>query len=376
MDTYIISKKINFVQIIIISSYMISDTVLMPLLHFSRGLIFMTQIVGTIMLWLRSGGQHSLQRQAAWLMTYLLLLSTFNFYVYFIDNFLGNNMREVIDLLQSTSIPVFLFLLISLTHPPKPSLTVIAMNYLPYIIFVIGYILTRSVRLYTVAIYLIIVHCLGILVYGVMAVKQYNRKLLMTCSNTERLDLRWLTYILSLFFAIFAVWLISTVRSSAFTSILYNLLCSAIFFMLCFFIARQENMTNILDFKEPIMTQMESIEELGKDYQFEERFEELFRQHKIHLNTDLTIIDLAAALNTNRTYISNYINQKLNTTYYLYVNSWRLEQAIELLLNTQLPLDDVALKSGFNSRSSFRRNFLKQYGCTPGEFRKNNGKEL
>src|SRR3712207_4376643 len=146
LNTCFLRKKTNFVTVIIILPYMLPDTVLTPLLNFSRGLIFMTQIVGTIMLWIRSGGKHSLQRQAAWLMTYLLALSTFNFYVYFIDNFLGSEMRAVIDLLQSTSVPVFLFLLIGLTHPRKPSWAVMAMNYLPYVFVVVGYILSRRDR--------------------------------------------------------------------------------------------------------------------------------------------------------------------------------------------------------------------------------------
>lgn len=63
------------------------------LLDFSRGLIYMTQVGGTALLWTRSTNGHRLQRRAAWLMTYLLMLSTFNFYVYFINNFLGTEMR-------------------------------------------------------------------------------------------------------------------------------------------------------------------------------------------------------------------------------------------------------------------------------------------
>lgn len=337
----------------------------------------MTQLVGTVLLWIRSSGRRRLQRQAAWLMTYLLMLSAFNFYVYFIDNFLGFEMRSVVDLLQATSVPAFLFLLIALTHSRRLSWITVAANYLPYILAVGGYIATRSDFLYNTSLFLIVCHCAGILMYGIIAVRRYNRRLLMTCSNTEHLDLRWFNYILALFFAIFAVWLVSTLVPTAVTAILYNVLCSAIFFLLCFFVARQEDMTSMLEFKEQATQQYkeEIVEDSQeKDYLFEAHFEELFRQQKIYLNPDLTIIDLAAALNTNRTYLSNYINQKLNTTYYQYVNSWKLKHAADLLLTTQLSLDDVALKSGFNSRSSFRRNFFQQYGCTPGEFRSNHGK--
>lgn len=343
------------------------DASLDSLLDFSRGLIYTTQVGGTALLWIRSSRGQRLQRQAAWLMTYLLVLSTFNFYVYFVHNFLGTEMRPVIDLLQSTAVPVFLFLLVELTVPQRLSLRMMSMNFLPYLIAVASYCATSSHTLYNVFLTLIAAHSCGILAYGFIAVRRYNRRLLMTCSNTERLNLRWLSYIFGLFIAIFIVWLSSTLLPSALSAICYNLLCAAIFLLLCFFVSKQENMTAELEFTE--QQPLAQPEPQEKDYHFEERFEQLFREQEIYLDPDLTILDLAAALGTNRTYVSNYINQKLHTTYYQYVNHWRLRRAARLLATTTLSLDDIALRSGFNSRSSFRRNFLQEYHCTPGEYR-------
>ena len=36
-----------------------------------------------------------------------------------------------------------------------------------------------------------------------------------------------------------------------------------------------------------------------------------------------------------------------------------------------LGIEDVAISSGFNSVSTFRRSFQKKYGCTPSQYRKN-----
>lgn len=337
------------------------------LLDFSRGLIYMTQVGGTARLWTRSTDGHRLQRRAAWLMTYLLLLSTFNFYVYFINNFLGTEIHPVVDLLQATAVPVFLFLLVELTAPHRLTRRMMAANYLPYIFAVAVYWLTTNHTLYNIFLVLISAHCCGILAYGFIAVKRYNHRLLMTCSNTERLDLRWLRFIFYLFVAIFVVWLSSTLLPSAFSAICYNLLCAAFFLLLCFFVSRQEDMTAVLEFAEPTVVIEDENQE--KDYHFEESFEQLFLEKEIYLNPDLTIVDLATALGTNRTYVSNYINQKLHTTYYQYVNSWRLRRAAELLTTTTLSLDDIAQRSGFNSRSSFRRNFFQEYDITPGDYR-------
>lgn len=185
------------------------------LLDFSRGLIYMTQAGGTALLWTRSADDHRLQRRAAWLITYLLMLSTFNFYVYFIDNFLGTEMRPVVDPLQATAVPVFLFLLVELTAPHRLTRWMMAANYLPYLLAVCAYSKTANHTLYNIFLALIAAHCCGILIYGFIAVKRYNRRLLMTCSNTEHLNLRWLRFIFYLFVAIFVVWLFSTLLPSA-----------------------------------------------------------------------------------------------------------------------------------------------------------------
>ena len=59
----------------------------------------------------------------------------------------------------------------------------------------------------------------------------------------------------------------------------------------------------------------------------------------------LNIVELAMAVGTNRTYISNYINQQLHTTFYEYVNKWRVEHAKKLLASTDLSLEDISIKA-------------------------------
>ncbi len=103
---------------------------------------------------------------------------------------------------------------------------------------------------------------------------------------------------------------------------------------------------------------------------FDERFEALFVEDKIYLNPLLTIDELARALGSNRTYTSNYINQQLGTTFYNYVNSWRIRHAEDLLLHTDLTAQEVAHQSGFNSLASFRRYFQKTHGTSATEWRK------
>lgn len=92
---------------------------------------------------------------------------------------------------------------------------------------------------------------------------------------------------------------------------------------------------------------------------------------KAFLNPDLTLAGLARLVRTNRTYLSNYFNHQLNTTFYNYLNDYRIAYATKLLLETNLTLEVLAEHSGFKSLSTFRRNFELRYGCSASVYRRN-----
>ncbi len=52
-----------------------------------------------------------------------------------------------------------------------------------------------------------------------------------------------------------------------------------------------------------------------------------------------------------------------------YIHRVRIDAARELLISTDLTLDDVAQKTGFSNRWGFMRVFKQLEGTTPGAFR-------
>ncbi len=102
----------------------------------------------------------------------------------------------------------------------------------------------------------------------------------------------------------------------------------------------------------------------------QKRIEKEMDDSKPYLNPELTIDDLAQLCNTNKTYISRAINNKTNDNFNSYINSYRVNEGINIMQNdNQLPLIDVAYKSGFNSKSSFYRAFMKLTGLAPSVYR-------
>jgi AraC-like DNA-binding protein len=107
----------------------------------------------------------------------------------------------------------------------------------------------------------------------------------------------------------------------------------------------------------------------SRKYKFAEKFNTLFEKKKLFMNPKLTIIDLAKEMGTNRTYISDYLNKDLNTTFFDYVNQRRIQESELMLRTTKESLENISSQSGFNSPSTFRRAFMKKYNCTPGKYR-------
>lgn len=60
--------------------------------------------------------------------------------------------------------------------------------------------------------------------------------------------------------------------------------------------------------------------------------ERLMDEEELYLRPDLTLTDLAQALGTNRTYVSNYLSQMLHQTFYDYINQLRIERMSKPLL--------------------------------------------
>lgn len=113
---------------------------------------------------------------------------------------------------------------------------------------------------------------------------------------------------------------------------------------------------------------------LQQEAAFAERMYLLFEKEHVYLNPRLRLSELAMLLGTNRTYLSQYFNQNCESTFYDFVNDYRIHHAKLLLHSTDDTLETIAMNSGFNSLSTFRRAFVQREGMSPIEFRASNGK--
>ncbi len=88
------------------------------------------------------------------------------------------------------------------------------------------------------------------------------------------------------------------------------------------------------------------------------RFEEYMRRQKPYTNPNLRITDIAADLNSNRTYISAFINREYGMNFNRLVNSYRLRELDKLRSSAAgagLSNVELIIASGFNNYRSYLR---------------------
>ena len=99
----------------------------------------------------------------------------------------------------------------------------------------------------------------------------------------------------------------------------------------------------------------------------------LMNEQKPYKNPELTLADLAQALNVNRNNLSQVINTYEQKSFYDYINLKRVEEFKRIVSfpeSQKFTLLGLANDCGFNSKTSFNRNFKSVTGFSPTEYLK------
>ncbi len=101
------------------------------------------------------------------------------------------------------------------------------------------------------------------------------------------------------------------------------------------------------------------------------RLETLLREEKVFTDNLLTKEKVAEMLGTNRTYLSQIINEQTKQTFTQFVNGFRTKEAVRSLSDpdNQTPLKAISAELGFNSMTTFYSQFQAATGMTPAQYR-------
>lgn len=95
-----------------------------------------------------------------------------------------------------------------------------------------------------------------------------------------------------------------------------------------------------------------------------------------HYNEDLTVEDIANRFNISRSHLYKLCKNNYDKAPKEIILELRLNNAQQLLLETDYPIKEIARQIGFNNQLYFSRKFKASFGYSPSEYRKLKSEDL
>ena len=344
------------------------------LLNAMRGALFMLFITMSVSLYPRRKESPiitSLFRLFSF-MPVLILVSLLFMLEQFQNNEYINSIKILVDLCL---VPLVGAILLKIIIPDWISIRKEVLLIAPAVACLVIYAVVESKIIITISLIYTSLNVIAMIILIVYISIRYDRYLKNNFSNIDNMTVRWVRMVIYIFALWYMVWRLTVQLDNRWIDSLYYLF---LIFIWTFIYKYSIKHTTTFQTRELFeSTQPEAAVAPTHEYTAKEKLastlESYINREQTWLNPTLTLHDLALALGTNRTYLSEYFNNTLETTFYDYLNGFRIKYACEILLSdSKLPLSLVGEKSGFNSLSTFRRTFEKHIGCSPTKYRSKN----
>ena len=268
------------------------------------------------------------------------------------DVLLANLLGGVIDC--TTFFPVSIIVLLTMLQDRRRPLWPVALMVAPLVAGIVWCVATRSRALFPTMIAYLLLLSIGLIIYMVRALRQYGRWLRDNYADLEHKEV-WKSFVvLAIMLLVFAFYVTSN------QGFLYEyVLQGMVVVLICHLLWRVETLSDLSMPQQciPPKSLPDSIEPLLQQYCIDTR---LYLQH------DLTLAQLAKAVGTNRSYLSQYFSSQ-GITYNAYINNLRIRHFVTLYheaVASQRPFtaQRLAHESGYRSYSTFTLAFKQRMG--------------
>jgi len=229
-------------------------------------------------------------------------------------------------------------------------------------------------------------HSLFYLLWAYLKIQKHQRIIKSIHSYTEKIDLRWIKYIIYIFIGSATIVTAHNFLTKAGTLNVYiDLFFVVAVYLVAFYSLRQKEifpqgmeLTKVVSDHELIEekvgeTKVKVIEDRDLPT-LKEKLLQLMELEKPYLNSELNLVKLAEQMNLSTHQLSFLINNAFGENFFNFINRYRVRKAKELLKDPDYDHFNVlviAYESGFNSKTSFNNTFKKMTAYTPTEYRKN-----
>lgn len=203
------------------------------------------------------------------------------------------------------------------------------------------------------------------------ALHRYRRQLMDNVSNLEGIDPKWLSSFLFIVAALVAIYsatiffLLGSPRQTAFRPFLSLALGLATCFVAWISLDQRY-------LPPPLPAPPPAARELSPEARrVLDLLPDFMRRKRPFLDPDLSLGDLAEAMDSSRNVLSLAFNVGLERSFYDYINEFRVGEVIRLMADPERKNHKIlalALDAGFNSKTTFNELFKKATGQTPSAY--------
>ena len=203
---------------------------------------------------------------------------------------------------------------------------------------------------------------------GVAPIRQYGRWLRDNYADLEQKEVWQGFVVLAIFFLVYAIYSLDA------GELIYEYAMEVInIVLICYLLWRVETLSDLsLPINDAedlnVSDKRERGISPGEKYSLSKNIGSLLQQHcidqQLYLQHDLTLLQLAKAIGTNRFYLSQYFSNQ-GTTYNAYINDLRINHFVSLYREKRSSsAQQLAQESGYRSYRTFSEAFKRKMGHT------------
>jgi AraC-like DNA-binding protein len=280
-----------------------------------------------------------------------------------------------------TFFPLAIVVLFVMLQDRRRPLWPIAAIMAPLVVGGVAYFAIRSHDIILVMYAYFLLMCIALTIYMVRSLRQYGRWLRDNFADLEHKEL-WKSFVvLTILMAVFGIYVVSNMGP------IYHYAMQIIAVVLiCHLLWRVETLSSLNP--DSINLENNTLESVNLDHEEtvvnattplfsrkgvgDEAISALLQKHcidtQLYLQHDLTLLQLAKALGTNRFYLSQYFSSQ-GMTYNAYINELRIDHFISLYREAiaarhPFTAQQLAHDSGYHSYSTFSHAFKQRMGQT------------
>ena len=91
---------------------------------------------------------------------------------------------------------------------------------------------------------------------------------------------------------------------------------------------------------------------------------------EMNYQNQITLDEIANEAGFSKFHFTRFFKDMTGVTFLNYLNNFRITKVEEALLNTEISITNIAMKSGFKNIKTFNRVFKNIKGCSPMEYRR------